>query len=64
MNDLTVRVLGFFLFVGLILAALLLGQAARRSFPKSYATVDRVFRSIELLYSVLILSLLLYFCIK
>jgi hypothetical protein len=63
-NDKVIRVFGLFLFVGFVLAALVLGQTARRSFPKSYATVNRIFLGIELLYSVLIAFAVLYFCLR
>ena len=52
--------IGFFELVGLILAALLLGQGARRYFPRSYATVDGILSSIELLCLVLVVLGLLY----
>ena len=50
MNDLIVRVLGFVLLVRLSLGGLVLGQTARRRFPKSYATVNRTIQGMELLF--------------
>jgi predicted Na+-dependent transporter len=52
--------MGSFVFVGLVLAALLLGQGARRHFPRSYAAVDSILSNIELLCLVLIVLALLY----
>ena len=61
MNDLMVRVLGFVLLVGLIMGAVVLGQTARRRFPKSYATVNRTIQGMELLFYALIAFMMLYY---
>jgi hypothetical protein len=61
MNDLIVRVLGFVSLVGIFLGAVVLGQAARRRFPKSYATINRTIQGMELLFYALIAFVILYF---
>lgn len=40
---------GSFIFVGLAVAAFCLGQSAKRRFPKTYATVDKILYSIDLI---------------
>ena len=61
MNDLIVRVLGFVSLVGICLGAVVLGQTARRRFPKGYATINRTIQGMELLFYALIAFVILYF---
>lgn len=61
MNELMTRVLGFVLLAALILGAVTLGQTARRRFPKSYATVNRIIQGMELLFYALIAFVMLYY---
>lgn len=52
--------IGLFLFVGLAMAALYLGQAARRHFPKAYATFDRTLSVMELVFYLVVFFGLFY----
>jgi hypothetical protein len=51
---------GSFIFVGLAVAAFCLGQSARRRFPKTYATVDKILSGIDLIL-IAVFFVLLYF---
>lgn len=64
MNELMTRVLGFVLLAVLILRAVTLGQTARRRFPRSYATVNRIIQGMELLFYALIAFMMLYHSTK
>jgi hypothetical protein len=52
---------GLVLLVGLVLAAVFLGQAARRRFPRSYAAVDKAISSLELVFIIVVFLGALYF---
>lgn len=49
---------GSFIFVGLAVSAFWLGQKARRRFPKTYASVDRILSSIDLILIAVFFALL------
>ncbi|OKO69654.1 hypothetical protein AC630_36275 [Bradyrhizobium sp. AS23.2] len=52
--------IGLCLFVGLAMAALWLGQGARRRFPKAYTTVDKIVSSIDLLFIIAVFFVVFY----
>jgi hypothetical protein len=55
------RSIGLFLFVILAMTAFGLGQVARRRFPRTYSTVDKVLSGIELVFMVVVFFGLFYF---
>jgi hypothetical protein len=51
---------GCFLFVGLAMGALCLGQGARRRFPKIYAAFNQALFGVELLFIIAVFFGLFY----